>query len=144
MNDRSAYAGDVSPRDAWGVLAGEAGAVLVDCRSLAEWTWVGNPDLSSLGKRVVRIEWQRWNGAAMSLNPDFVAEVKRAGVAADATVVLLCRSGGRSKSAAIALTAAGFEKCLNLAGGFEGPHDGAKRRGSLAGWKAQNLPWIQD
>ena len=32
----------------------------------------------------------------------------------------------------------------DIAGGFEGPHDGKKHRGGKEGWKADDLPWIQD
>jgi hypothetical protein len=27
--------------------------------------------------------------------------------------------------------------------GFEGPSDGAKQRGKMAGWKIRALPWTQ-
>jgi len=40
----------------------------------------------------------------------------------DDEVVLVCRSGGRSSSAALALVAAGFRKVMNLAGGMLAYH----------------------
>ena len=46
----------VSAMEAWSMLA-ENDAVLVDCRSIAEWAFVGIPDLSGYGKDVVTIEW---------------------------------------------------------------------------------------
>ncbi len=52
------YAGDVTPTDAYAALQADADAVLVDVRTHAEWTYVGLPDLTDLGKRVVTIEWQ--------------------------------------------------------------------------------------
>jgi rhodanese-related sulfurtransferase len=58
-------------------------------------------------------------------------------------VLLLCRSGARSRAAAMALTAAGFEKAFNVAGGFEGDADGQGHRGNRNGWKASGLPWRQ-
>jgi rhodanese-related sulfurtransferase len=79
----------------------------------------------------------------MSLNDRFVAEVEALGVERDSPVLLLCRSGQRSRAAAIALTAAGFGPCYNVAEGFEGPHDAARHRGTSAGWKARGLPWAQ-
>ena len=42
------------------------------------------------------------------------------------------------------MTALGYRRCYNLAGGFEGPHDEAKHRGQVAGWKAAGLPWTQE
>jgi len=64
-------------------------------------------------------------------------------VAKDAPIVFMCRSGGRSKAAAVAMTAQGFRRCYNLAGGFEGPLDSARHRGTAGGWKAAGLPWAQ-
>ncbi|MBI3453657.1 MAG: rhodanese-like domain-containing protein [Rhodospirillales bacterium] len=142
-----AYAGDLSPQEAWNLLRREPAAILVDCRSPAEWTFVGLPDLSSLGKRVVCVPWQSWSGtvgAPMAPNPQFAADLGRAQVGPDEPVIFLCRSGGRSKAAAVAMTAQGYRHCYNLAGGFEGPHDPAKHRGGVAGWKAAGLPWAQE
>jgi hypothetical protein len=76
------YAGDLSPKEAWDLLAREKGAVLVDCRSQAEWSFVGVPDLGALGKSPVMVEWQSFVPASaetggkprMSANKDFVAD----------------------------------------------------------------------
>jgi rhodanese-related sulfurtransferase len=144
------YAGDLSPKEAWDLLRRDPKVVLIDCRSQAEWSFVGLPDLSSAGKKPVLVEWQSFvpgtTGVAprMSANANFVRDVETAGVAKDATVVVICRSGGRSRSAAVAMTAAGWQTCYNLAGGFEGPHDGGQHRGMASGWKADGLPWTQE
>jgi rhodanese-related sulfurtransferase len=138
------YAGDLDPRAAWDLLARDKDAVLVDCRSRAEWSWVGMADLSSLGKRVVAVAWQHWSERGMQANQSFAGELAAAGVAPGQAVVFLCRSGARSKSAAILMTRAGYARCFNLAGGFEGPHDGQRHRGTSAGWKAAGLPWVQE
>ena len=138
------YAGDLDPRAAWDLLARESGAALVDCRSRAEWSWVGTPDLSSLGKRVVLVEWQHWTERGMQPNQNFASELAAAGVAPAQPVVFLCRSGARSKAAAILMTKAGYAHCFNLSGGFEGPHDGHRHRGTAAGWKVAGLPWVQE
>jgi rhodanese-related sulfurtransferase len=142
-----AYAGDLSPKEAWELLSKDQHAVLVDVRSQPEWSFVGQPDLSALGKRHLPISWQHWSASprpAMVLNPEFAADVEAAVSEKEAPLIFLCRSGVRSKSAAIALTARGYRRCYNLAGGFEGPHDSAKHRGSVAGWKSAGLPWIQE
>ncbi len=145
------YAGDLSPKEAWDLLRRESGAVLVDCRSQAEWSFVGHPDLSTLSKRPVFVEWQSFAPGTpetgkprMVPNRGFVQDVERAGVSKDASVIFLCRSGGRSRAAAIAMTQAGWQRCYNLAGGFEGPHDAAQHRGGATGWKADGLPWVQE
>ena len=142
------YAGDLSPRAAWDLLAGDPRAALVDCRSAAEWSFVGLADLTALGRRPARVAWQRWaetpDGPKMVPNRDFLAELGAAGVAPDAPVVFVCRSGVRSRSAAIAASAAGWNRAYNLAGGFEGGHDSERHRGRTDGWKAAGLPWTQE
>ncbi len=136
-----AYAGDISPKQAWEILAKNPKAALVDVRTDAEFAYVGNPDLSRLGKQVVRVFWKVF--PSMEPNPNFVAEVGRSGVAKDAPLLFLCRSGVRSRDAAIAMTAAGYEECYNVAGGFEGDKDGTGHRGTVNGWKVAGLPWVQ-
>ena len=139
---RESYAGDLSVRESWDLLARDKDAVLVDCRSEAEWSFVGTPDLSSLGGKPVFVPWQTYPG--MRPNLKFADQLRQAGVSAERTVLFLCRSGGRSKSAAIAMPAAGYSRCYNVAGGFEGGHDEVRHRGRREGWKAAGLPWIQE
>jgi rhodanese-related sulfurtransferase len=142
-----AYAGDLAPQQAWDLLAQESAAVLVDVRSQAEWSFVGLPDLSVLRKRPLLVAWQTYNPAArppMVPNADFAASVEAADIDKSAPVIFLCRSGARSKAAAIVMTKRGFRRCYNLAGGFEGPHDDAQHRGRVSGWKAAGLPWTQE
>lgn len=139
------YGGDVSPGEAMALLKDDPSAVLVDVRTQPEWSFVGIPDLSSLGRDPVFIEWQTY--PSMSVNAgfaeDLAAELRRRGTPPDAPVLFLCRSGARSRSAAMAMTQAGYGRCLNVAGGFEGGPDPSRHRGSLEGWKAQALPWTQ-
>jgi rhodanese-related sulfurtransferase len=59
-------------------------------------------------------------------------------------MLFLCRSGARSRAAAMALTAAGYTSCYNIAEGFEGNPDAERHRGTTGGWKAAGLPWAQD
>ena len=51
------YAGDITPEEAWKLLIDNPEAVLVDCRTDAEWRFVGVPDLSSPQRDVVYVEW---------------------------------------------------------------------------------------
>ena len=97
--------------------------------------------MSSLGKEVVLLSWQVY--PVMDVQADFAVQVATHGVTPDQPVLLLCRSGVRSKAAAIALTQAGFHKAFNVAEGFEGDKDDQQHRGRLGGWKAANLPWTQ-
>ncbi|MDE1938415.1 MAG: rhodanese-like domain-containing protein [Alphaproteobacteria bacterium] len=136
------YAGDLSATDAWGILRGDGTAQLVDVRTQAEWSFVGVPDLSQIGRRVHCVEWQGF--PSMAQNPAFVSQVASAlGNDKEAAVLFLCRSGGRSRAAAMAMTAAGYARAYNIAGGFEGDIDQNGHRGSKNGWKASGLPWKQ-
>lgn len=139
------YAGDVTSEEAWGTLSSEPGAALIDVRTSAEWNYVGLPDLSSIGKPLLRVEWQTFPSGAV--NPKFAetldAELKQQGASRDAPLFFICRSGARSASAAAAITAAGYTRCYNVAGGFEGRRDDHGHRGTLEGWKAADLPWVQ-
>ncbi|BAE51012.1 rhodanese-like domain-containing protein [Paramagnetospirillum magneticum] len=135
------YAGEISPAEAWNRLASEPSAKVIDVRTQAEWSFVGVPDLSPLGKQVLLVSWQVF--PTMARNDAFVAQVEAHGVKKDDTLLLLCRSGVRSRAAAELLTALGYTAAWNVTDGFEGPHDSAKHRGAVAGWKASALPWAQ-
>jgi rhodanese-related sulfurtransferase len=134
------YAGDVDPSQAYAELQAEADAVLVDVRTSAEWSYVGLPDLTRIGKRVVFVEWQHFPDG--TLNGTFVEQLRGAGVLEGAPVYFLCRSGVRSAAAAKAATVAGLGPAYNVSDGFEGPlgRDGHR---DVAGWKAAGLPWRQ-
>ncbi|MGH6815559.1 MAG: rhodanese-like domain-containing protein, partial [Hyphomicrobiaceae bacterium] len=103
------------------------------------------PDLSRTGKRPLLLEWQSFPDG--QVDPAFTGRLTemlaQAGVAKDAEVFFICRSGGRSKMAATAMAAVGYTRCRNVADGFEGPLDSERHRSRLAGWKAAGLPWVQ-
>ena len=135
------YAGDLSPAAAYELLAADPDAVLVDVRTRAEWSYVGTPDLSEVGRDVVLAEWVTFPDGAR--NPQFLEAVSAAAASKDTPVVFLCRSGVRSVAAAEAATAAGFTAAYNVTEGFEGPSDASGHRGTAAGWKVRGLPWRQ-
>lgn len=135
------YAGDVTVQEAWSMLENQPGAVLIDVRTNAEWNFVGLPDLSRLNKQTHTVSWVQFPD--MSPNPNFIEGVKAAQATPDAPVLFLCRSGVRSIAAAIAATNAGFSKSYNILGGFEGDLDENRHRGSVGGWKVENLDWVQ-
>lgn len=134
------YAGDLTPQQAWAKLENNPDAVLVDCRTTAEWAFVGVPDLEVIGKKAVFIEWNTFPDGKP--NEAFVAELRDAGVSDDDEVIFLCRSGHRSIGAAEAATAAGVAKAYNVLDGFEGALDENDHRGKV-GWRALDLPWRQ-
>lgn len=126
------YAGALTPAEAHALM--QAGAKLVDVRTQAELYWVG---------RVPGSEFVEWNGyPGGALNPEFLAQL--AGVALKTEpVMFLCRSGGRSHSAAAWATQAGYAECYNVLEGFEGDKDARGQRGMLNGWRKAGLPWSQ-
>jgi rhodanese-related sulfurtransferase len=133
------FLGNMRSTQVWQNLQQEAGAVLVDIRTRAEWHFVGGPDLSSLGKNVIQAEWQLFPG--MERNPRFLRELQAQGVVPGQQIYLICRSGIRSREAAVFLAERGYVTC-NVADGFEGPIDEQGHRGA-SGWRAEQLPWKQ-
>ncbi len=136
---------DVPAATTWARLENDPGAVLVDVRTRAEWTFVGVPDLGALNKRVVAVEWQTFPD--QRVDPGFVEKLTHhldaVGATRDTQVFFLCRSGARSQAAALTMAAAGYRRCCNVEDGFEGPLDATRQRGHVAGWKAAGLPWRQ-
>lgn len=137
-----AYAGDISPSQAWKILNDDPAAVLIDVRTPAEWNYVGVPDLNSVGKQPLFVPWLFF--PSMEVNQNFVEHLENAGLGREAPLLFMCRSGARSRAAAIAMTAAGYGPCYNIAGGFEGNRDAEGHRGTVEGWKAAGCPWRQD
>jgi len=136
------YAGDVTPQQAYEAITRDPEAALIDCRTQAEWSFVGVADLRAADRQPVLVEWQSF--PEMARNPDFTGAVARAGIGKGRPLYFICRSGARSRAAAITMTAAGFGPCYNVAGGFEGNRDSEGHRGTVEGWKAAGLPWRQD
>jgi len=129
----------------WQRLVSRPGSQLIDVRTRAEWAYVGIPDLGPIGKRAVLVEWQTFPD--QTVDPRFVerlaGELKALGAQLDDDLFFICRSGGRSLAAAKAMAEAGYRACHNVAGGFEGQLDDERHRGSVGGWKAAGLPWLQ-
>ena len=128
------YAGDLSPIDAHALLLEQPNAVLIDCRTQAEWSFVGVPAIP--GTRLV--EWTSWPTGAP--NDDFVAQATE-GLDQAQPIAIICRSGARSAAAAMSLADAGYTNVYNVADGFEGHVDHEGHR--TGGWRGAGLPWQQ-
>ena len=126
------YAGALLPEEAFALM--QAGARLVDVRTMAELEWVGRVP------GAVAIEWNRWPGG--SPNPAFAAELGALAGKSE-PVMFLCRSGVRSHYAASTATQAGYEEAYNVLQGFEGDKDAHGQRNKLGGWRRAGLPWLQ-
>lgn len=138
---------NMAPPDVWAQLNSDPDTALVDVRSHAEWTFVGLPDTTSVGRKTYPIEWRAFPG--MALNSAFVDQLtSQLGETVPKTLFFICRSGARSMEAAMTTAAALADQgqevtCINVAEGFEGDLDAAGHRGSVNGWKVHGLPWRQ-
>ena len=135
------YAGDMTSIEAWKILKNNKSSLLIDVRSEAEWTYVGVTDLRDINKKAATIEWKSFPN--MTINPNFVNEVRKICPSPEIIIFSLCRSGQRSIATSRALTEAGFENCYNVLEGFEGDKDNNEQRGQSGGWKFYGLPWKQ-
>jgi rhodanese-related sulfurtransferase len=124
------------PLEAHAFIHQNPDALFIDCRSDAEYFFVGH----ALGS--IHVAW--CEAPDWELNPHFAAEVRKlAAHVADRPVVLICRSGRRSAEAGQALEAAGFSRVYNVTHGFEGDLNAERQRGKVNGWRFDGLPWEQ-
>ncbi len=126
---------ELLPKQAWEFMKADPGAVLIDVRSVLEYSYVGHP----IG--AVNIVWKE--PPLWEVNPEFNAEVKLQVPDIKMPVLLLCRSGQRSLAAARQLGDIGYTHLINIKEGFEGPLDEHHHRGELGGWRFNQLPWEQ-
>ena len=120
---------------------------IIDVRTPEEYLFVGHPTMAWKVPIAAQIyEWDTGKGKfPMNLLPDFVSRVK--GVAEpDDTILLMCRSGGRSAIAVNLLAESGFKNVYQILDGMEG--DAVEDPDSLFlgqrlknGWKNSGCPW---
>ncbi len=136
---------EIAVDEVWERLKKESDSALIDVRTRAEWAFVGLPDLTEIGKRVLTVEWQTSPESRIDAAfPERMSKVlDEAGASKDTQLYFICRSGARSRLAAEAMADAGYRKCSNVTDGFEGPLDANRHRGQVAGWKAAGLAWVQ-
>lgn len=134
---------ELSPKQAYDMLQSNPRGLLIDIRSSMEFLFVGHPT------GAVHIPWidePDWD-----INPHFVTEVRKlllGGAVCEpgedcAAVILICRSGKRSKQAGQFLLDAGLSNVYHIDEGFEGELDDTHHRSSLGGWRFSGLPWEQ-
>lgn len=137
--------------EAYGMWKASPEKVMVlDVRTPEEYLFIGHAEMA----RNVPVAEQtfEWDSAKkqfpMRPLPDFVARVRKIAGPED-TLLVMCRSGGRSAIAVNQLASAGFKHVYNITDGFEG--DTVKDAGSVFagqrmvnGWKNSGLPWTYD
>jgi len=127
--------------------------LLVDIRTRAEVAFVGLPERAD--KHIpymtmpMMAEFDAAKGTyALEINPDFPADFEAflasRGVGKDTKVILMCRSGNRSASAANLLAEMGYSNVYSMIDGFEGDktkeglHAGHRE---VNGWRNAGLGW---
>ena len=142
MKQQANRLNEISPQQAMDILQKDSRALLVDIRSSMEFLFVGHP---SGAVHVAWIDEPDW-----LVNPDFVKEIRQlllGGVCDQSDggppVILICRSGKRSKEAGIALIEAGIQNVYHIDEGFEGELNEHHQRSSSGGWRFRGLPWEQ-
>jgi len=118
--------------------------MILDVRTPEEYLFVGHPPMA--WKIPLAAQSYKWNADKgqfpMKPLPDFVARVKQVAQPGD-TILVTCRSGGRSAMAANALAQAGFTKVHNIIDGMEGDGNGDSESTPQGGWKNSGCPWTK-
>lgn len=133
-----AYAGAVTPEQAWALLQADHGVMLVDVRTNAERDWVGRVSIPQAQHQAV--QWNLY--PAGTPNPDFMAQLSGAVPDKNTVILFLCRSGVRSRHGAKLATEHGYTQCYDILQGFEGDKDTHSHRKTIGGWCSAALPWL--
>ena len=123
------------------------GVTVLDVRTTEEYLYVGHAPMA--WNVPLASQTYEWNAEKQHFgfqpNPAFIAQVKEfAGVSG--TILVMCRSGGRSAMAVNRLAEAGFSNVYQIIDGFEGDpvkdpesvYNGQRLRN---GWKNSGIPW---
>jgi rhodanese-related sulfurtransferase len=117
---------------------------ILDIRTPEEYLFVGHPPMA--WKIPLAAQSYEWNDEKQQFPmrplPDFVSRVKEV-AAPDDTILVTCRSGGRSAMATNALAQAGFTKVFNIIDGMEGDGNGDSDSTPQGGWKNSGCPWTK-
>lgn len=137
----------VTATEAWAMWqANPEKTVILDVRTQEEYMLVGHaPMAHNIPVMLLKPTREK---ITMKPNPDFVSQVTSR-FNKDTTLLLMCRSGGRSAKAVNKLAKAGYTKAYNIIDGFEGgkvkkkesPHFGKRM---VNGWKNSGAPWTYD
>jgi len=120
---------------------------ILDVRTPEEYLFVGHAEMAiNIPIAFVKYQWDvDKNQPVLEPNPDFVSSVKSRFRATD-TLLVTCRSGGRSAMAVNTLARAGFKQVFNIVDGMEGdsvndPASAFHGKRMKNGWKNCGSPW---
>lgn len=140
-NHGSAALESMTPQEAFDFMTAESPVAFIDVRSSMEYLFVGHPTGATHVAWIDEPDWE--------INESFAAEVladcKRLSISEPQAVpvVLICRSGNRTKEAGAVLLEAGFGRVIHINEGFEGERDEQLHRSTVGGWRFRGLPWEQ-
>ena len=123
---------------------------VLDVRTPEEYLFIGHAEMAwNVPLAAQTFEWDAARKQfPMRPLPDFVERVRKI-ANPDDTLLVMCRSGGRSAAAVNLLASAGSKNVYNITDGFEG--DSVKDPGSVFkgqrmvnGWRNSGLPWTYE
>ena len=123
---------------------------VLDVRTPEEYIFVGHADMAwNIPLAFQTYDWDSTKQHfAIERNPDFVSLVREQ-FALEDTLLVMCRSGGRSAAAVNLMAEAGYKYVFNVIEGMEGDHvedpesvfQGKRLKN---GWKNSGLPWTYE
>jgi rhodanese-related sulfurtransferase len=122
---------------------------IIDVRTPEEYLFVGHPTMA--WKIPVAVQLYEWDAEKKKfpMKPllDFVSRVQTI-AKPDDTLMVMCRSGGRSAIAVNFLAKAGFKNAYNVIDGMEGDANAdsdsvAQAKPLMDGWKNAGCPWTK-
>ena len=120
---------------------------ILDVRTTEEYLFVGHAPMAwNVPLLSQTHEWNAEKGYfAFQPNPDFISQVKEVAGPTD-TIMVMCRSGGRSAMAVNLLVEAGFTNVYQITDGMEGdsikdPESVFQGQRLKNGWKNSGAPW---
>lgn len=123
---------------------------ILDVRTPEEYVFVGHPAMA--WNVPAMLQTYQWDASGRKLpmkpNPDFESQAKKLFKPSD-TLLVMCRSGGRSAKAVDRMAEAGFKQVYNIIDGMEGdtiddPESVFHGKRMKNGWKNAGLPWTYD
>ncbi|MBT6341582.1 MAG: hypothetical protein HOJ48_20050 [Desulfobacula sp.] len=140
--------GDVTPSQAMKMVQSNKNSFLIDVRTRPEFVLVGHPTIAYHVPVKIWTGKHTTKGYGMNVNPAFGSYLKAKFNPATDTLIFMCRSGGRSCTAADLAAEAGWptSRIFNMLGGFEGdkiknPDSALDGKRIMGGWKNEGLPW---
>ena len=134
---------ELTPPQTWQLLQDDPKTVLIDVRSTMEYLFVGHPVGAVHIPWIDEPDWEVDPAFATHVRKLILGGSERCSTTSCAPIILICRSGYRSREAGELLEREGFREVYNVSEGFEGELNERHQRSTLGGWRSHGLPWEQ-